>query len=518
MKKIILELLFITLFFGNSIAQSVTISPGNAANLQLPKLHANQILSLPSPKKGMMVFDSTNNCIKYYNGSEWNCLTTGQPAQPETKYNSWSDGGGYNEFMYDIALDSEGNIIMVGQFYSEITFGPTNLQIDGLIGNDDGFIAKFDPHGKLIWLKKLGGYNMGIFSLNYCRKVKIDGNDNIFVLSKVTLFDDSGLGYSNTGMSFNKYSSTGVLISQKTLGNPSSSGGVEATDFFIDINNKVNICGYFSNGTTDFGSGTPSTPIAGSDIFILKLNNDASLSYNNLIQMGGAGNDAGMAIEGDQTGNIYLLGKFSGAAFLGGVAQTANYSSTAFLIKISSAGSSIWFTQFGSSSSVNPLCLGKNSLNELYVAGSFSSSLTVSSFPVFNSSGSADSFLLKISDSGTAIWAKVFGGLGNDDIYDISVEDSGVHFAGYYSNKSFLKEKFYYTQSVQKGIVGKLDNNGSFEKIIPLETTNVKSIYFRPSDNSTHFTGEFLGEKVDILGSNHNSAGLSQDIFWANYK
>jgi hypothetical protein len=515
MKKILLELLFITLFFGNSIAQSVTISPGNAANLQLPKLHANQILNLPSARKGMMVFDSTNNCIKYYNGSEWNCLTTGQPAQPETKYNSWSDGGGLNEFMYDIALDSEGNIIMVGQFYSEITFGPTNLQVSG---NDDGFIAKFDPDGKLKWLKKLGGYNLGVFSLNYCRKVKIDGNDNIYVLSIVTLFDDLGLGFSNTGISFTKYNSSGVLISQKTIGNPSSSGGVDATDFFIDINNKVNICGSFGNGTTDFGSGTPSTPIGGSDIFILKLNNDASLSYNNLIQMGGAGNDVGMAIEGDQTGNIYLLGKFSGAAFLGGVAQTANYPSTAFLIKISSAGSSLWFTQFGSSSSVTPLCLGKNSLNELYAAGSFSSSLTVPSFQVFNSSGSADSFILKISDSGTALWAKVIGGLGNDDIYDISVEASGVHFAGIYSNKSFLKDKFYYTQSVQKGIVGKLDNDGNFEKIIPLETTNVKSIYFRSSDNSTHFAGEFLGEKVNILGTSHNSADLSQDIFWASYK
>ncbi len=74
MKKISSTLfLLFTLIIG-TMAQSVTITAGDSATVQLPVLTNDQLSSLPSPKAGMMIFDKTYNVVRVYNGSAWICL------------------------------------------------------------------------------------------------------------------------------------------------------------------------------------------------------------------------------------------------------------------------------------------------------------------------------------------------------------------------------------------------------------------------------------------------------------
>lgn len=51
---------------------STTICPNV---LQLPQQTTAQILAIPSPKKGMIVFDVTANVIKLYNGAVWKTIS-----------------------------------------------------------------------------------------------------------------------------------------------------------------------------------------------------------------------------------------------------------------------------------------------------------------------------------------------------------------------------------------------------------------------------------------------------------
>ncbi|WP_028524454.1 hypothetical protein [Runella limosa] len=40
----------------------------------IPQLSSSAISSLSSPPKGALIFDTTNNCLRLYNGTEWKCL------------------------------------------------------------------------------------------------------------------------------------------------------------------------------------------------------------------------------------------------------------------------------------------------------------------------------------------------------------------------------------------------------------------------------------------------------------
>ena len=58
---------------GELPVQSTTISPGF---ITIPQFSSAAISALALPQKGMLVFDTTNNCLKLYNGTAWKCLVT----------------------------------------------------------------------------------------------------------------------------------------------------------------------------------------------------------------------------------------------------------------------------------------------------------------------------------------------------------------------------------------------------------------------------------------------------------
>ena len=59
-----------------------------------------------------------------------------------------------NDEVEDMAIDSEGNIYVVGSFYGTITWGNQTMTSQG---NMDGFLIKLDCMGKLVWMQQLSG-------------------------------------------------------------------------------------------------------------------------------------------------------------------------------------------------------------------------------------------------------------------------------------------------------------------------------------------------------------------------
>lgn len=62
---------------GSSIHSSAAmeLKVNNKAFL-LPRLTHAEILAMASPATGLLIYDLTNNCVRVYNGSMWNCLLT----------------------------------------------------------------------------------------------------------------------------------------------------------------------------------------------------------------------------------------------------------------------------------------------------------------------------------------------------------------------------------------------------------------------------------------------------------
>jgi hypothetical protein len=73
-----------------------------------------------------------------------------------------ADGSG-GDFAVDIAALADGSSLVTGAFREGITFGPGEPNETYLVsmGADDGFIARYDPDGSLVWVEASGGPGMG---------------------------------------------------------------------------------------------------------------------------------------------------------------------------------------------------------------------------------------------------------------------------------------------------------------------------------------------------------------------
>ena len=77
-----------------------------------------------------------------------------------------------NKYIESFDVNDNGEVAIGGRFGGSITI---DNQILNSIGNWDGFIAKFDSNGNVIWKKAIGGYRT-----DYVWGVKIDNSGNIY--------------------------------------------------------------------------------------------------------------------------------------------------------------------------------------------------------------------------------------------------------------------------------------------------------------------------------------------------
>lgn len=76
---------------------------------------------------------------------------------------------------WEIAVDSNGNCYVIGNFFESATFGTTILESSG---SSDIFVAKLDNDGSWLWIKTAGGedndFRRGI-------DINTDNNGNIYI-------------------------------------------------------------------------------------------------------------------------------------------------------------------------------------------------------------------------------------------------------------------------------------------------------------------------------------------------
>jgi hypothetical protein len=81
------------------------------------------------------------------------------PAECPILGNGWLKTFGslnFGQSVQDIAITSTGEIVVVGGFFDTIKFGPGPLETLGSTGSSDIFVAKFDQLGNVIWSRRFG--------------------------------------------------------------------------------------------------------------------------------------------------------------------------------------------------------------------------------------------------------------------------------------------------------------------------------------------------------------------------
>ena len=82
-----------------------------------------------------------------------------------------------------IAVDTNGNSFVTGNFSGSSTFGTTTLTSSG---DYDIFVAKLDSNGNWLWAKQAGGT-----SSDYTNDIAVDANGNIYVTGEI--FEESAI-------------------------------------------------------------------------------------------------------------------------------------------------------------------------------------------------------------------------------------------------------------------------------------------------------------------------------------
>src|SRR5207249_1049908 len=83
-----------------------------------------------------------------------------------------------SDFGYGIAVDAVGNAYVSGTFQGVASFGTNTLSG---FGEEDIFVAKFDPSGNVLWARQAGG---GALDQGY--GIALDGENNCYVTGRFT--------------------------------------------------------------------------------------------------------------------------------------------------------------------------------------------------------------------------------------------------------------------------------------------------------------------------------------------
>ncbi|MCF6308776.1 MAG: T9SS type A sorting domain-containing protein [Flavobacteriaceae bacterium] len=211
-------------------------------------------------------------------------------------------------------------------------------------------------------------------------------------------------------------------------------GGVEhdvSRDIILDRSGNIYTAGEF-NDIVDFDPSGAINELSSNgikDIFIQKL--DESGNFLWAISFGGVGDEYLGSITLDDTGNLYITGRFFDIVDFdpgpGSQIITSNGYNDSFIMKLDPLGNLIWVkTLKGPAFNVGRSITIDDSEN-IYITGSFGG--TVDFDPnngVFNvtSNGEGDVFILKLNSVGDFIWVKTLGGNLNDYVNSSAIDSS----------------------------------------------------------------------------------------------
>jgi hypothetical protein len=224
---------------------------------------------------------------------------------------------------FNLAADSSGGAVIVGDFTGRIDFDPSSKSYFASTGSYSqwaSYVLNLDASGRFKWVKTFVG--TGGTAYNDAKAVDVDAAGNIVVGGRFSGSVDfkSGSGtsiLSDSGAGANyvtKLNANGGFVWAKAFG-----GGTTSADtsflysLALDNTGSIYVAGYFK-GTVDFDPTSSvqnrTATVGGTDMYVLSLNSSGSLSWFETI---GGGNLLPQSIDVGADGSIYIAGRFNGA-------------------------------------------------------------------------------------------------------------------------------------------------------------------------------------------------------------
>jgi uncharacterized protein (AIM24 family) len=151
-------------------------------------------------------------------------------------------------------------------------------------------------------------------------------------------------------------------------------------------------------------------------------------------QLGGTGDKVlyGLAVDG--SGSTAVAGRFSGNANIGGTMLTSAGGNDIFVAKYAADGTLLWARRYGGTGDDNAYALAVDGSGGVVIAGYFAATVDFGGGPL-TSSGGEDVFVVKLSASGAHLWSRRYGSANDDEARGVVTDGSGnVVVTGSFTN------------------------------------------------------------------------------------
>lgn len=304
---------------------------------------------------------------------------------------------------------------MNGGTYVEVTsddgFIVTGQHQSSGAGACDIYVFKRDACGNTVWFNTYGG---GGDDGGMCIRETSDGG---FILTGL-----SQQGSGGYDMALIKLDINGNVTWSQDFGGPSDDRGLQVQETMDG--------GYIVSGhTQSFGAGSW-------DAYLIKTDINGNLEWSKTY--GGGGDDYGNYVQQTPDGGYIIMGSTS--SFGAG-------SWDLWMIRINSQGNIIWNKTYGAAGAEGEHWHTKGLIasDGNYVIASYTSSF---------GAGSNDYLLIKTDTSGTVLWSKTYGGVGDDNLRFITeTADRGFALTGYTTSFGFGGNDYYLVKTDSSGDV-----------------------------------------------------------------
>lgn len=352
-------------------------------------------------------------------------------------------GGSGDDEVSSIYADKNGFVYITGDFAGTgISFGGINLT--GYTSSQNYYVAKYNKNGNAVWANTALAYDytdvMGV-TADTIGNVFVTGLYKGSIMNFIcdTLYNSHQPPYLSgpptSDIFIVKYNSAGTAIWAKTA-------GIIGNDYGVAVVTD-NIGNAYITGEAGYGTHFGSLSSSGCCTFTVKYSGNGNAVW----VMWGVGGSEPKSIALDGNNNVFITGSFSGSKLQFSSGTTLNNSAfisgstNMFIAKYDSSGTFQWANgtnaidfEYG-----NSVAIDAN--GNAFVTGTFVTSPTnIGAGISLTSLGGQDAFVIKYNSLGTAIWAKDFGGISDDESNGISIDASGKKYVTgtFYSNAIYF--------------------------------------------------------------------------------
>lgn len=260
------------------------------------------------------------------------------------------------------------------------------------------------------WARQIESLSRGSSALTYDVVAQADGSSIVVgTFSGTVDFDPSAGVVSRTAAYLSnlflaKYTANGDLAWVQTFNN--DVGLVSPRALLSDATGNLYVAATLSGTNVVLGTITLNS-VGSSDAALLKFSSTGSLTW--AINWGSTGVDEAYDIAFDSSGNLLVLGIYSGTVDFNPAKGTTNRTSAGgydgYLAKFTSNGTFSSVTTYGGANNDYFTSLQVDASNQVYVMGYFSTSTTIGSQSM-TSLGASDAFLAKMNSTGTVQWVR----------------------------------------------------------------------------------------------------------------